>query len=38
VAGNPSFKVNLDTFEISKEKRSFQFMEFEGKIIGCSDE
>jgi hypothetical protein len=38
VAGNPSFKVNLETFEMSKENRSFQFIEFEGKILGCSDE
>jgi hypothetical protein len=38
VSGNPSFIVDLDSFEVKEEKRSFQFMEFEGKVLGCSDE
>lgn len=38
VAGNPSFKIDLDSYEVKKQRRSFQFLELDEKICSCSDE
>ena len=37
ISGNPSFRINLNNFEVSEERRSLQFIEFKGRIAACSE-
>ena len=38
MSGNPSYRINITTYDVMEMGRSFQFIEHKGRVLGCSDE